>query len=188
MLWIQNFCSTYVNHRKPTTYCLLISSNKSELFLSFFVSRLMANNQDIFIFEENLPICKFCLKKRVYPAERGDSHWHSHIFWCMGWVITMTLCNRNYELKKSQIVPEFHCIGSPIWKSEHRIQTFLFCYPLDSDAKDGRTLPLPPATPQCMITFNFYPLAHKFRISKLWAFSYDYIHSDGAQQFVHMLN
>jgi hypothetical protein len=89
-----------MNHRKPTTYCLLVSSTKSELFLSFFVSRSMANNQDIFIFEENLPTCKFCLKRKVYPAKRGDGHWHSQIFWRLVRVITMTLCNRNYELKE----------------------------------------------------------------------------------------
>jgi hypothetical protein len=116
----------------------------------------MANNQDIFILEENLPMLKFCLKKRLYPAKRGDGHWQSQIFWCLGQVITMTVCNRNYEVEE---------ITNRYWVSlfwltdlkilEHGSQIFSVYYPLDSDAKGSRTLPLPPTAPQCMITFNF---------------------------------
>jgi len=58
---------------------------------------------------------KFCLKKRVYPAKRGDGHWHSQIFWRLGQVITMTV-TEIMNLKKSHIVTEFRCIGSLIWK------------------------------------------------------------------------
>lgn len=169
-----------MNHRKPTTYCLLVSSTKSELFLSFFVSRSMANNQDIFIFEENLPTCKFCLKRKVYPAKRGDGHWHSQIFWRLVRVITMTLCNRNYELK-SQIVPEFHCIGSLIWKSWTRKSDFFILLPFGFwSQRQPHTPSLPSYTP-AHDNLQFSPVAHKFRTSKLWAFCYDYIHSDGAQ-------
>jgi hypothetical protein len=73
----------------------------------------MANNQDSFIFEENLPMRKFCFKEMLHSVKTGDGHWHSQVFWHMGQIITMTV-TVIMNLKKSQIVPELHFISSPI--------------------------------------------------------------------------